>query len=360
MAQIKEMEMLYEKKLWISDIDCVLEVIPELHKLEGKSVMITGAAGLICSSVVDILFRYNDTHEGKIRILAAGRWIEEMEVRFHEMIERPDFVFVPYDATKTDNEFDVRADYIIHGASNAFPSLIVKEPVETMMSAVLGVKGLLDYAKESGTKRFLYISSSEVYGEKNGDEPYREGHYGYIDLLNSRNSYSVGKRAAETLCASYAAEFGVESVIVRPGHIYGPTASPHDNRVASAWAYSAARGENIVMKSDGAQIRSYCYCLDCASAMLKVLISGENCGAYNISNPKSIISIRQMAEYLTESAGVQLKVELPTEDEAKGFNPMHNSSLESTRLEELGWKGKFDAKTGFAHTVELLKELISD
>lgn len=351
--------MLYDNELWISDIDCALGDIPELHKLEGKSVMITGAAGLICSSVVETLFRYNDKHDGKITILAAGRWIEEMEARFHRMVSRPDFVFVPYDATKNDNSFDVHADYIIHGASNAFPSLIVKEPVETMMSAVLGVKGLLDYAKDNGTKRILYISSSEVYGEKNGDEPYREGHYGYIDLLNSRNSYSVGKRAAETLCVSYAAEFGVESVIVRPGHIYGPTASPNDNRVASAWAYSAARGEDIVMKSDGSQIRSYCYCLDCASAILKVLISGKNCEAYNISNSNSIISIRQMAEYLTKSAGVQLRVEIPTEDESKGFNPMHNSSLESSRLAELGWQGKFDAETGFAHTVEILKTLIS-
>ena len=65
--------MLYKNSLWISDIDKVLDVIPELERLAGKSVMITGAAGLVCSSVVDVLFRYNDTHEKKIMILAAGR-----------------------------------------------------------------------------------------------------------------------------------------------------------------------------------------------------------------------------------------------------------------------------------------------
>ena len=281
-----------------------------------------------------------------------------MYIRFHDMVNRDDFTFVVYDASRTDNCMDVHADYIIHGASNASPNMIVKEPVETMLSNFLGMKYLLDYAKEQETKRILYISSSEVYGEKEGSEPYKEGQYGYIDLLKARNSYSVGKRAAETLCASYADEYGVESVIVRPGHIYGPTASPYDNRVSSAWAYQAARGEDIVMKSDGAQIRSYCYCLDCASAMLKVLLSGENCHAYNISNPDSIISIRQMAEILTRSAGVQLKMELPTDEERKGFNPMSNSSLESTNLVGLGWKGCFDAETGFGHTVEILKTLI--
>lgn len=350
--------MLYKSGLWISDIDKVLDVIPELDQLAGKSVMITGAAGLVCSSVVDVLFRYNDTHEKKIMILAAGRGNKGMYARFQEMVDRDDFVFVSYDASKTNNYLDIHADYIIHGASNASPNMIIKEPVETMLSNFLGMKYLLDYAKEQGTKRILYISSSEVYGEKEGSEPYREGQYGYIDLLKARNSYSVGKRAAETLCASYADEYGVESVIVRPGHIYGPTASPHDNRVASSWAYSVARGEDIVMKSNGAQIRSYCYCLDCASAILKVLISGENCHAYNISNPDSIISIKDMAGILAKSANVNLRIEEPTEEERKGFNPMSNSSLESTSLLQLGWHGCFDAEAGFSHTVQILRETI--
>ena len=113
-----------------------------------------------------------------------------------------------------------------------------------------------------------------------------------------------------------------------------------------------------MMKSDGAQIRSYCYCLDCASAIIKVLMRGENCQAYNISNPNSIISIKDMAEMLVDSAGVQLKMELPTEDERKGFNPMSNSSLESHKLISLGWKGCFDAPIGFEHTVKILREMV--
>ena len=350
--------VIYENSLWLQDIDTVISGLPELDTMAGKSILITGAAGLICSSVVDILFRYNDTHKTKIQVYAAGRWTEEMTARFGELTKRPDFTFVRYDASRADNIIDVSADYIIHGASNAFPDMIVKEPVETMLSNFLGMKYLLDYAKEHGTQRILYISSSEVYGKKEDKDPFREGQYGYIDLLNPRNSYSVGKRAAETLCASYKAEYGVSSVIVRPGHIYGPTASPHDNRVSSAWAYAVARGENIVMKSDGSQIRSYCYCLDCASAMLKVLLSGENGDAYNISNPDSIISIKQMAEILADAGKVELKVELPTDEEKKGFNPMSNSSLDSENLRKLGWRGSFNAEKGLTHTVNILKTLL--
>lgn len=355
---MKDVAYLYNNRLWIADIDKVMNLLPELNTLENKSILITGAAGLICSSVVDILFRYNDTHADKIQIYAAGRWINEMTARFGNLVDRPDFTFVVYDASKTDNTILEKADYIIHGASNASPHMIVKEPVETMLSNFLGMKYLLDYAKECGTKRLLYISSSEVYGAKKGNEPYKEGEYGYIDLLKSRNSYSIGKCAAETMCASYSDEYGVESVIVRPGHIYGPTASPSDVRVGSAWAYAAARGEDLVMKSDGSQIRSYVYSLDCASAILKVLLLGKNCHAYNISNPESIITIKDLGMLLAKAGKVQLKVDIPTEAEKRGFNPMINSSLEAQSLLDLGWRGCFDAEKGLKHTVEILKDII--
>ena len=348
--------MIYESIQWIEDIDKVLGVLPELDYIAGKSVMITGAAGLICSSIVDVLFRYNDTHDIPIHIYAAGRRMEEMSARFGNQINRDDFTFVVYDASKTNNKLDIHVDYIIHGAGNAFPDLIIKEPVETMLCNFTGIKYLLDYAKEYGVKRVLYISSSEVYGNKEGNEPYHEEEYGYIDLLNSRNSYSIGKRAAETLCASYAAEYRVEVTVVRPGHIYGPTASPHDNRVASSWAYAAARGEDIVMKSAGTQLRSYCYTMDCASAILTVLINGENRNAYNISNKNSIVSIRDLAEAFANYTGIKIVFENPSDAEVSGYNFMSNSSLNAQKLEMLGWKAIFDLKSGVKNTVDYLRE----
>ena len=348
---------IYDCGLWITDLDEAIAALPELELLTGKNVLITGCAGLICSTVVDIIIRWNETHKEKITILAAGRDEQKIRTRFFPYDKEDWFVFVPYDATSSDLRLDYSCEFIIHGASNASPNQYIKEPVETMISNFIGLKNLLDFAKRDGTKRVLYISSSEVYGQKNSNNPYRTSEYGYVDLLNPRSSYAVGKRAAETLCVAYAEEFGIESVIVRPGHIYGPTATKSDNRVSSAWAYAVARGEDIVMKSDGSQIRSYCYCIDCAIAILLVLIKGRNSHAYNISNPESVISIKKMAEILTKNAGVKLKFELPSEEEKKTFNPMTNSSLDGTDLLALGWNGLFDAGRGFAHTVEILKEI---
>ena len=348
--------MLYDSKKWIDDLDNSLESIDFIREIENKSVLITGAAGLVCSSIVDIFIRYNETHKNKIHIILAGRWLEEMTARFGDFVQKDYVSFVTYDASKNDNIIPIPSNYIIHGASNATPDMIIKEPVETMLSNFSGLKYLLDYAKENKTKRVLYISSSEVYGNKEGNSPYEESKYGYIDLLNSRNSYSIGKRAAETLCTSYSDEYGIESVIVRPGHIYGPTASAHDTRVSSAWAYAAARGNDIVMKSDGSQIRSYCYCLDCASAILTVLLRGQNKEAYNISNKDSIITIKQLGEIIAKAGGVNFIRKEANSQEKKAFNPMTNSSLTSNKLESLGWKGLFDAQRGIKSTIDILRD----
>jgi len=352
--------MIYNSKLWMKDVQYVSENATMLSQLAGRSVMITGAAGLVCSAVVDMLICYNETHKEPVEIFAAGRWPDEMQDRFGVYFDKAYFHYVEYDAAKPVNPAFPAVDYIIHGASNASPERIIREPVETMLSNIGGLEQLLRFSTGNHVKRLLYISSSEVYGNRNNTESFSEEDYGFIDILNPRNSYSSAKRAAETLCISFAEEYGTDTVIVRPGHIYGPTASPFDNRVSSAFSYSAAKGEELVMKSDGSQLRSYCYCLDCASAILTVLLRGKNGEAYNISNPDSVITIRQMAELLAEAGGVQVRLETASANEKRSFNPMSNSSLKSEKLEALGWKGCFDARTGLAHTVKILKESMKE
>lgn len=350
--------MLYDSDIWLHDLDTIIKVIPDLDKLEKKSVLITGASGLVCSAIADVLIRLNETYNTDVHIYLAGRSETRMRKRYGKYLENEFVHFLFFDAEiGLKICADDRFDYIIYGASYSSPQMIIEKPVQTMMGNIIGLKSSLDHIKQHCAGRLLFISSSEIYGKKEKDEPYKEGEYGFIDLLNSRNSYSIAKRAAETLCVSYYDEYGVDSVIVRPGHVYGPTASRSDNHVSSVWAYAAANSEDIVMKSNGAQIRSYCYCLDCASAILTVLLKGESVHAYNISNPNSVISIKEMAELMTASAGVSLIQEEATETERKIFNPMSNSSLDSSSLQALGWRGMFDAKTGFTHTIEILKSL---
>ncbi len=349
---------IYDSELWQNDIDTVINTLPVLEKLSGKSVMITGAGGLVCSAITDVLLRYNEKGNSPIHIYVAARSKDKIRSRFEGYFNKPYFNYIYFDAVSQEFVATQSIDYIIYGANNAFPSSIIDNPVETIKCSICGLLGMLDFGKEKGAQRLLYISSSEIYGRIQGSEPITEDRNGYIELLNSRNAYSIGKRAAETLCISYSDEYNFDTVIVRPGHIYGPTASEIDNRVASQWAYSAARGDNIEMKSDGEQMRSYCYCLDCASAILTVLLKGKRKQAYNISNPTSVISIKEMARILSEYGGVDLIKKAATNNEKKGFNPMSNSSLNADALIELGWKWCFDAEEGLSHTVQIIKKRI--
>ena len=348
---------LSDTKLWQEDLNGVLTGL-NLSSIVGHKVMITGCTGLICSAVVDTLIRWNCTHDGKIKIYAVGRSETAVKGRFKPYSSETWFEIDQYDATKPIDNLRRDCDYIIHGAGNASPGNIVREPVETMVANIYGLRNLLEYARENKSQRLLYISSSEVYGRSGKSEPFGVNDYGFIDILDPRSSYSSAKRAGETLCVSYSDEFDVNSVTVRPGHVYGPTAKENDNRVSSAWAYAVARGEDIIMKSDGTQIRSYCYAADAASAILKVLVSGQTAHAYNISNPASVISIRELAEIMADAGGVKIKYDIPDEVEKKGFNPMPNSSLDAKELMELEWTGKFDAKEGIEHTVGILREMM--
>lgn len=340
--------------LYRDDIRRIIPCIPGIENLKGTSVLITGATGMICSAVADTLLYYNQECGAGIKVMLAGRSEERLAARFSVFEEGRDYSFVPYDATK-EEPLQITADYMIHGASNANPVIYTKQPVETMLANIVGLNTLLKSMAESPAKRLLYISSSEVYGRKEGSEPYREDEYGFVDILNPRACYPCAKRAAETLCAAYCQEYGVESVIVRPGHIYGPTITESDSRASAQFTRNAVNNENIVMKSAGTQARSYCYALDCASAILTVLLCGDAGSAYNISNPDSIVTIREMAECLAKAAGTEVVFEDPTLLEQKGYNLMDNSSLHAERLVGLGWKPLFSMEEGAQHTVSIMK-----
>ncbi len=346
---------LYQSGLYIEDNKTTILNNLWLERFKRKRILITGATGLICSSIVDLLFFYNELFNGKITVLVAGRDEQKARSRFSRFCDLEYFKFIEYDACKN-NEFNFKTDYIIHGASNAYPALVQKFPIDTMKDNFVGMLNLLEYAVKSCVKKTVYISSSEIYGKKNSLEPFREDEYGYIDILNPRSCYPVSKRAAETLCASFASEMGLDISIVRPGHIYGPTATQNDNRISSAFAYDAALGKDIIMKSDGMQIRSYCYMLDCATAILKVLLDGDSNTAYNISNEHSVMSIRDIALLFAQYGNVKLKFEDPDIQEKRAFNPMLNSSLDNQRLTALGWAGQFNGDRGTKHTINILLE----
>ncbi len=187
---------------YLEDLCEIQELLPQIEVLKNKSVLITGAGGLICSAVVDCLMELNRRFDLGIDVYAAGRNRVKIEKRFEYWMNETTFHFFQYDALEPLNT-ELSFDYVIHGASNANPGIYMVEPVETMLANFIGVNNLLEHVKNTGKGRVLYISSSEVYGKKNTGEAYDETDYGFLDILNPRACYPSSKRASETLCASY-------------------------------------------------------------------------------------------------------------------------------------------------------------
>lgn len=341
------MKDILENKLYQEDLLKAINRI-DLTKLKNKSILITGGLGLICSAIVDLLHISNLN----IKIFVAD--INE-EFYMQRYSKYKDITYVKYDALK-DINFDIDVDYIIHGAGLASPELYVKKPVETMLSNFNGLLNLLNYAKEKNVKRLLYISSSEVYGIKSNFNPFIESEFGTININDIRSSYSEAKRASEVLCRSFSSEYGLDTVIVRPGHIYGPTASKNDKRISSNFCYLAAQGESLIMKSAGSQKRSYCYSIDCAVQILLVLFKGICSEAYNIGH-NQVVTIKEMATIIAQSGNVNLIVE-QKEDSDSFANPMNNSSLDITKVKSLGYMDTFSTNEGLEHTVKILKDLL--
>ena len=129
----------------------------------------------------------------------------------------------------------------------------------------------------------------------------------------------------------------MDIVVARPSHTYGPHFTESDNRVYAQFIRNVLNGEDIVMKSDGAQYRSWCYVVDCVKGLLHVLLKGKTGEAYNVADSSSNISIKQLAEMVAGIGGRKVILDLPSDAEQKGYNPVNKSVFSTKKLESLGW-----------------------
>lgn len=321
------------------------------QKLYGCNILVTGATGLIGGCMVEALMM---NPQKDYQVYASGRNEERARIRFQDYANDKSFHFIRYDVLKP-LESEVDFDYIIHAASNASPNFFSQKPVEVMKSNIDGVINLMEYGLQHEMKRFLYVSSGEVYGEGDG-RVFTEEYSGYVNCATPRACYPSSKRAAETLCVAYAAEYGADVVIARPCHTYGPHFTEQDSRVYAQFIRNVLRGENIVMKSTGEQFRSWCYVVDCVSALLYILLKGENGQAYNIADKTSNISIRELADMVAAIKGKKVVMTMPNADEKRGFNVVKKSLFSIDKIERLGWRVEGTMYKKIEKTIDAHKE----
>lgn len=309
------------------------------------NILITGATGLIGGCLTDMLMQHSECH-----VYALGRNRQRAEQRFHAYWNNPRFHFLEQDIC-TPLSCDIDFQYIIHAASNASPSFFQQKPVEVMRANLEGLSHLVDYGILHHMQRMVYVSSGEIYGEGDGSV-FTEESSGYIDILSPRACYPSSKRAAETLCAAYNQEYQTQITIARPCHTYGPYFTESDNRVYAQFIRNVLRNEDIVMKSEGKQYRSWIYVVDCATAILSILLKGESGVAYNVANAESNITIRELAEKTAAMAGKKVVMEL---SDNGNTTPITKAVFSTKKLEALGWQPLFGIDEGLRHTIETMR-----
>lgn len=330
-------------------INAVNDLAAEITAPGGK-VLVTGASGLIGSCIIDALTQANALYGRDFTVYAMGRSREKLEARFGSSAG---VRIVPQDVTQP-IEID-GLDYIIHAASNADPRTYALYPAETIMTNVLGAKSVLEYCRNHST-RALLTSTFEVYGKLGKDE-YTEEDFGTVNQNIIRSCYPESKRTAELLFRAYYGEYGTDCVIARLASIYGPTMQADDSKAHAQFLRNALTGEDIVLKSEGTQKRTYCCVFDAVSGIFAVLFKGKSGEAYNVANGKSVATIAEVARAVADLAGTKVVFDISDEFKGKGFAPPQNCVLVTEKLESLGWEGRYSLTEGLSATLEILKEM---
>lgn len=319
------------------------------EKLKGATIVVTGATGLIGSAFVRCL---TSLKQG-VKFILPVRNRNKGEAIFEGETENLEIVETGLKEFFDKGDFD--CDYIIHCASPTNGKFMTEHPAETFLLPIETTRALLDYSlRRKGThpvKGIVYLSSIEYYGRMTGDGEVREDAHGYVDPQSARSSYALGKQASEYLGYCYATEYGIPFRSARLTQTFGAGIPKEDNRVFAQFARSVIGGNDIVLRTEGRSAKPYCYTTDCVSALIYILLKGENGEAYNVASPGTYVTIRELAGMFREmfNPGIEVRVE-PIEN--SGYAPDTQVNLNSERLQALGWRPRYGLR-------EMLKRLVA-
>lgn len=330
-----------ENKVFLEDLESITQAsyIP-WEKLQGKTVLVTGGTGLIGSTLINSLLYANQEKSLNLQVLALIRNREKAENMFSKQLQENLPLHFIMGTVENLPNIDQPVDYIIHGASPTASAFFVEHPVETIETNVKGTSRLLQLAKEKKSAGFVYLSSMEVYGAPLSDQVIDETQGTTLDTMVVRSCYPEAKRICESLCASYAQEYGVPAFSVRLAQTFGPGVLKEDARVFAEFARCAVQHHDIVLQTQGTSKRCYLYTADSATAILTVLLSGKGGEAYNAANPETYCSIVEMAQMVAmklAKGDIKIKFNIDNNNEKK-FSPPHHLNLGITKINNLGWE----------------------
>ena len=326
--------------------------------LKDKSFLISGATGMIGKGLIDIIMYKNKTENLNCTIIALGRNKEKANNRLGEYFDNKNFKFIESDINKVVDVDEEKVDYILHAASSTHPLQYSTDPIGTITANVMGTYNLLELASNKNTERFLFASSVEIYGENRKDvEKFDENYLGYINCNTLRAGYPESKRTGEALCQAFIKQKDLDVVIARLSRVFGPTMLMSDSKASSQFIKNGINEEDIVLKSEGLQNYSYSYVFDAVMGLLICLTKGKSGEAYNICDEKFDITLKDFAGACAHTVNKQVIFDLPDAKERAGYSTATKALLDSSKINELGYKVEADFDTRINDTIKILKKV---
>lgn len=334
------------------------DIKQEAKTLEGKTILISGGSGFIGSYINTVLYLLNKkVFKNKCKVISIDNYITGSKKNFLLDIKDRNFQFLDGDIRLPVITND-KVDYIVHAAGLASPFYYKKYPLETIESAILGAKNLLELARVTKPKSFLFFSSSEIYGDPDPQfVPTPETYAGHVSSVGPRACYDESKRLTETLCITYNQIYNIPIKIVRPFNVYGPGMKHVDYRVIPTFIYNGLRGKNLPVHDKGIQTRTFCYITDAITAIFKVLVSGKAGEVYNIGNDKPEIGMFELAQIIAEmlNNGVKPKRKNYPHNYPAGEPQRRCPDLTKIKT-HLDYNPKIDLRSGLKQTIDWFKQ----
>ena len=273
----------------------------KIDKIKGKTILITGSNGLLCSYIVDVIAEWNSnlSKKDQCMIIALDNNKTGPSERLIHLKTRKDIRFVYHDVSIPFKP-KIKIDYILHGASIASPIIYRKFPLETIDANVNGTRNMLELSRKHRVKKVLIMSTSEIYGDPNKENiPTNESYNGNVAYDGPRSCYDESKRLAETLCYIYREKYKVPAHTIRPFNVFGPGQRLDDKRIIPDLMTAVIKNKPIILFSNGEATRSFCYISDAILAILLILFGKKiKCQGFNVGNDEIEISINNLAKVM--------------------------------------------------------------
>ena len=324
------------------------------NRLSDTTIMITGSTGLIGSNLVNAFAYNNQDKKLNMHLILPVRDTRTAEKLF--AWTKADIVHYELG---TELNIQRYVDYIVNLASPTSSKYFAEYPIDTLTVNFEGTKALLDWAKDHPVKKYIGLSSMEVYGFPEKGQKVKENWLGSFETMNARNSYPVAKIASEALCYAYYSQYSVPAVIYRATQTFGPGVKYQDGRVFAEFMRCAIEGKDIVLKSAGLTERSYLYTADAVSAIIVGMLRAKPGEAYSVANSQTYCSIKEMAQLVADTIAhgkIKVRFEMAEDITKLGYTDTLYMDLDDQKIKSLGWYPTVDLQEMFERMIQGFEE----